>query len=1033
MVRYYTPIKEGEFEKNTCNKKEFKKYVYNLKYNKTSLTKYALLPHQQFLANYINPKTPYKGMLIYHETGTGKTCTAISIAENFKEDLKKRNKKCIILCTDTVKDEFYRTISSPDSSSFKCTGDTYTESDDFNESQKDLNKRIDQYYTFYTYQKFGKEFFGKDFKKEFIDETKKNEIKKAYSNSFIIVDEAHNLRGKVETSDTSFLTHRAIDLISTYAENVKILFLTATPMFDTPIEIIWILNVLIRVNNDTIDELNEQEIFNISNDGYSITDVGKEKLIRAFKGKVSYLKTGNPNTFPLKLFEETQNFKYTPSHDYNGHKLMEKDTIYNDFFKLTLSPISDSHYDIISKAQNDQKQDKFHMLMMQLHNVSWYSQNNSLISDGGFKGGGLQKHFDITDHGVYTPKTPNVLRQLATYAPKINNIVNQILEMSSNGIAFVFSQFIPAGIIPIILALEDNGFSKYKKNASFNHLKNRKSSVDRGKYIVMTSSPIFNSKKDYFNIARSSENANGNLIRVIIVSKTGGEGLDLKYIRQVHILEPHFHFSHIEQAVGRAIRNNSHRELPLEKRNCTIYYHSTIYPEANDKETVDMLLYKIAFKKRIASNQVRELIEANSITCKFFEKVNSFDWNAIIDQTIENSKGKSIKISKETIDDYKKNISCNTCLCLNSSVSDDDTYNPLVHSKWQVYVSMKIIFDLFKKYNTFSLHEITDYIHEINEEIDDETIYFALNIIVNSDENTENKFNIQGKIRKLKNYYEFVPNYSLYTGIYNDVPLKLSNSIFSLGNISWPKRPSPDIEINNKKIISNKEKVVTDYQTFVRKKIFTDDDFWKNHPTERNKLIANIVVDNLSSTEKFDLFFDHTDLCDELKVAINRYNVNNNFRDINSIEKPYHIIDKNKTIIETISIQNNLNSKKRKLFARHKFDENGNGKGKIVIMDSRDGTKPRGWTLRANQKEKTVELINYLLIETKLMNYAKYVNSAHNILKGQFTHGSKNVLNVDLLIELNMIFRFLELKNKTESKWFYEFWESYDYGLMCKS
>lgn len=1031
MVRYYTPIKEGDFEKNTCNKKEFKKYVYNLKYNKTSLknvslTKYALLPHQQFLANYINPKTPYKGMLIYHETGTGKTCTAISIAENFKEDLIKRNQKCIILCTDTVKDEFYRTISNPDSSSFKCTGDTYTESDDLNVSQKDLNKRIDQYYTFYTYQKFGKKFR---------DETTKNEIKKAYSNSFIIVDEAHNLRGStIETSDNSFLSHRAIDLISRYAENVKILFLTATPMFDTPIEIIWILNVLIRVNNDTIDELNEQEIFNISNDGYSITDVGKEKLIRAFKGKVSYLKTGNPNTFPLKLFEETQNFKYTtPSHDYNNQKLIKKDKIDTDFFKLTLSHISDSHYNIISKAQNDQKPDKFHMLMMQLHNVSWYSQNSSFISDSGFKGGGLKKHFDITDQGVYTPKTPNVLRQLATYAPKINNIVNQILQMSSNGIAFVFSQFIPAGIIPIILALEDNGFSKYQKNSSFNHLKNRKDNVDRGKYIVMTSSPIFNSKKDYFNIARSSENANGNLIRVIIVSKTGGEGLDLKYIRQVHILEPHFHFSHIEQAVGRAIRNNSHRELPLKKRNCTIYYHSTIYPEAIDKETVDMLLYKLAFKKRIASNKVRELIEANSITCKFFKKVNSFDWDGIVGQIIENSKGKSITIRKETIDDYEKNISCNTCLCLNSSVSDDGTYNPLVHSKWQVYVSMKIIFDLFKKYNKFSLHEIKDYIHEINEEIDDETIYFALNIIANSNKNTENKFNIQGKIQKFKSYYKFVPNYSLYTGIYNDVPLKLSNSNFGVDNIPWPERPSPDNKINNKHIMSNKEKIVSDYQTYIQKKIFTDDDFWEKHPKERNKLIANIVVDNLSSNERFDLFFDHTDLCDELKVAINRYNVNNHFRDINSIKNPYHIIDKNKNIMETISIQNNLNSKKRKVFAYYKFNKNGNGNGNIVIMDSRDNIKPRGWTLIASQKHKTVELINYLLIETNLMNYAKYVDSAHNILKGQFTHGSKNVLNVDLVIELNMIFRFLELKNQTESKWFYEFWESYDYGIMYKA
>ena len=40
-------------------------------------------PHQTILSNLINPNTPYKGLLIFHETGTGKTCAAIGIAENF--------------------------------------------------------------------------------------------------------------------------------------------------------------------------------------------------------------------------------------------------------------------------------------------------------------------------------------------------------------------------------------------------------------------------------------------------------------------------------------------------------------------------------------------------------------------------------------------------------------------------------------------------------------------------------------------------------------------------------------------------------------------------------------------------------------------------------------------------------------------------------------------------------------------------------------------------------------------------------------
>ena len=43
------------------------------------------LRYQQHLpANFINPKTPYTGLLIFHGQGTGKSGAAINIAENFK-------------------------------------------------------------------------------------------------------------------------------------------------------------------------------------------------------------------------------------------------------------------------------------------------------------------------------------------------------------------------------------------------------------------------------------------------------------------------------------------------------------------------------------------------------------------------------------------------------------------------------------------------------------------------------------------------------------------------------------------------------------------------------------------------------------------------------------------------------------------------------------------------------------------------------------------------------------------------------------
>ena len=63
---------------------------------------------------------------------------------------------------------------------------------------------------------------------------------------------------------------------------------------------------------------------------------------------------------------------------------------------------------------------------------------------------------------------------------------------------------------------------------------------------------------------------NGNLIRVILGSRVAGEGLDFKNIRDIHILEPWYNLSKLDQAIGRAIRNCSHIDMNIEERIVTV-------------------------------------------------------------------------------------------------------------------------------------------------------------------------------------------------------------------------------------------------------------------------------------------------------------------------------------------------------------------------------------------------------------------------------------------------------------------------------
>ena len=58
---------------------------------------------------------------------------------------------------------------------------------------------------------------------------------------------------------------------------------------------------------------------------------------------------------------------------------------------------------------------------------------------------------------------------------------------------------------------------------------------------------------------------------MVLISQAGTEGLDFKFVRQVHVMEPWWHMNRIEQIIGRAVRTNSHIELPKSERNVDIY------------------------------------------------------------------------------------------------------------------------------------------------------------------------------------------------------------------------------------------------------------------------------------------------------------------------------------------------------------------------------------------------------------------------------------------------------------------------------
>ena len=120
----------------------------------------------------------------------------------------------------------------------------------------------------------------------------------------------------------------------------------------------------------------------------------------------------------------------------------------------------------------------------------------------------------------------------------------------------------------------------------------------------------------------------GKNIKVIIITRAASEGVDFKNIRQVHIVDPWYNMSRIEQIIGRAVRTCSHKSLPFIERNVEIYLYATIFENNKDEveenlESVDLYLYRLSEEKAVKMGVVSRILKQNSVDCLL--NCNQFD------------------------------------------------------------------------------------------------------------------------------------------------------------------------------------------------------------------------------------------------------------------------------------------------------------------------------------------------------------------------------------------------------------------------
>ena len=267
-------------------------------------TDFSLLTHQKIVRDYLNLYTPYRGLLLYHGLGSGKTCTSIAIAEGMKD-----SKRVIIMtpaslranyieelkkCGDLLykRNQYWEWISTVENQEALKTisvllnlpqeyirrhggaffinvkkPSNYNELGDSDKKvlEEQLNEMIRQKYTFINYN---------GLRSTRLSEMTSKYTKNIFDNSIVVIDEAHNLISRIvnkikkekgisgeekrkrkededkEVEESIFGEETPLNLATKLyymllrAKNARIVLLTGTPVINYPNEFAILFNIL---------------------------------------------------------------------------------------------------------------------------------------------------------------------------------------------------------------------------------------------------------------------------------------------------------------------------------------------------------------------------------------------------------------------------------------------------------------------------------------------------------------------------------------------------------------------------------------------------------------------------------------------------------------------------------------------------------------------------------------------------------------------------------------------------------------------
>jgi hypothetical protein len=271
---------------------------------------------------------------------------------------------------------------------------------------------------------------------------------------------------------------------------------------------------------------------------------------------------------------------------------------------------------------------------------------------------------NVLEEGTSTSKYLS-MDALQSLSPKFAAIMENITNEANQGLHLLYSHFRTIEGIGILrLILLANGFAEFKlsNNGDGWQIVEKEEDAGKPRFALYTGTEtveekeiirnVFNGAWDFVPTAiskklreTSTNNMYGEAIKLLMITSSGAEGINLKNTRYVHIVEPYWHMVRTEQVVGRARRICSHQDLPEELRTVEVFLYITTLSEEQkvdeknielrvrdisriDKKTpvtTDETLYEIASMKQRINNQILQAAKESAIDCNLYSSTRSGD------------------------------------------------------------------------------------------------------------------------------------------------------------------------------------------------------------------------------------------------------------------------------------------------------------------------------------------------------------------------------------------------------------------------